>query len=167
MRWTASVEQGQTFQVESSANAWFINQTEIQPEISGSAESGFSVKTGNRYYAVFVKKVDTENQLVQLMINQKPVTVKLTSELDELLKSLGMGSANTKKVKDLKAPMPGLVRKILVSVGDSVQKGDSLLVLEAMKMENILKSPADGVIGSIPIKEGQAIEKNQTLIGFQ
>jgi biotin carboxyl carrier protein len=72
----------------------------------------------------------------------------------------------TKKVNDIKAPMPGMVLNILVKEGDTVKKGDAILVLEAMKMENILKSPTDGLIKKIAAVKGTAVEKNQLLIQF-
>jgi biotin carboxyl carrier protein len=83
-----------------------------------------------------------------------------------LLHSLGLDSLASKKVNDIKAPMPGMVLNILVTEGQEVKKGDGLIVLEAMKMENILKSPTDGVIKKIAITKGVAVEKNQLLIQF-
>jgi biotin carboxyl carrier protein len=62
--------------------------------------------------------------------------------------------------------MPGLVVEVRLKEGDTVQKGDALVVLQAMKMENILKSPTDAVIKKIHIKKGDAIEKNQIMITF-
>ena len=62
--------------------------------------------------------------------------------------------------------MPGVVVDIVVGVGDSVVKDDPLVVLEAMKMENMLKSPSDGVVKSINIKKGDTVEKNRILINF-
>jgi biotin carboxyl carrier protein len=62
--------------------------------------------------------------------------------------------------------MPGMVLKILITEGDQVKKGDALLVLEAMKMENIIKSPADGLVKKINAVQGTAVEKNQVLIQF-
>ena len=59
-----------------------------------------------------------------------------------------------------------MVLNILVGEGQAVKKGDSLLVLEAMKMENILKSPADGIIKKVVATKGTAVEKNQLLIQF-
>jgi biotin carboxyl carrier protein len=62
--------------------------------------------------------------------------------------------------------MPGLVLKVLVSEGDLIKKGEGLLVLEAMKMENLIKAPADIKISKINIKSGQIVEKNQVLISL-
>ena len=79
---------------------------------------------------------------------------------------MGLNAAISQKVNEVKAPMPGLVLRALVEEGAAVKKGDSLLVLEAMKMENVIKSPVDAVVAKIPVKQGQAVEKNQVLIQF-
>lgn len=60
--------------------------------------------------------------------------------------------------------MPGLIFEISVKEGDSIQKGDKVLILEAMKMENLMKSAGTGVIKKILVEKGQAVEKNQILI---
>ena len=90
--------------------------------------------------------------------------MKVEDEYDQLLHKLGMDKALTKKVNELKAPMPGLVLRILVEEGQAIKQGDSLLVLEAMKMENVLKSMGDGVIKQLKVKAGDKVEKNQLLI---
>ena len=107
------------------------------------------------------------NKEVALKLNGKLNTIKLTDKFDELLKSLGMDNLAVKKVLDLKAPMPGLVLNILVSEGDTIAKGDALIVLEAMKMENIIKSPTAGVIKKIHAVKATAVEKSELLISFQ
>ena len=63
--------------------------------------------------------------------------------------------------------MPGLILELLVQKGDIIQKGDPLVILEAMKMENILYSPADGIINDIIVKPQQTVEKNNILIKFE
>ena len=70
------------------------------------------------------------------------------------------------KINEVKAPMPGLVLSIKVSENQEVKKGDAILILEAMKMENVIKSPIDGVIKQIVVSEKQAVDKNQALILF-
>lgn len=64
----------------------------------------------------------------------------------------------------VKAPMPGLVLRVLVSAGDTVAAGQGLLALEAMKMENEIRAPAAGVVGSVAVLPGQAVEKGQVLL---
>ena len=83
-----------------------------------------------------VLQSDTTNKEYLIKVNGKKVEVNLRTKYDELLKELGMDSSAALRVGDLKAPMPGLVVNIPVEEGQSILKGDTLLVLEAMKMEN-------------------------------
>ena len=63
--------------------------------------------------------------------------------------------------------MPGLIIKIWVNEGDEVKKGDALLILEAMKMENVIKSPRDGKVKKLNVQLKQAMEKNQVMLEFE
>ncbi len=76
---------------------------------------------------------------------------------------------NFKKLKEseIKAPMPGRVLEIMKNPGDSIVKGDGILVLEAMKMENVIKSPVDGIIKKIVVEKNQAVDKNELLVEFK
>jgi biotin carboxyl carrier protein len=120
----------------------------------------------NRSYNVDVVKVNSEEKTLVVKINSVKFNLQLKDKYDELLHSLGLDNLATKKVNDVKAPMPGMVLNVLVKEGDDVKKGDALIILEAMKMENILKSPSDGHIKKIAINKGLAVEKNQILIQF-
>ncbi len=77
---------------------------------------------------------------------------------------MGPGGAD---MKELAAPMPGLVTRVLKDVGDEVKKGESVVIVEAMKMENELKSGVDGKIKEVKVKEGQSIDKNTILVIFE
>lgn len=78
--------------------------------------------------------------------------------------SVGSGSTSKKKVQKIKADMPGKIVRLNVAEGDQVEKGQPLLVMEAMKMENEIRSPGDGVVKFIRVKEGQAVESGAELI---
>jgi biotin carboxyl carrier protein len=67
----------------------------------------------------------------------------------------------------LRAPMPGQVRSVEVAVGDLVRKGQTLLLLEAMKMEIRIQSPVDGAVAALPIAAGQQVEREQVLIEIE
>ncbi len=67
----------------------------------------------------------------------------------------------------VRAPMPGLVAKVLVSEGERVVAGTGLVVLEAMKMENQLAAPGDGVVGRVAVTPGQTVEKGQLLVELE
>jgi biotin carboxyl carrier protein len=80
---------------------------------------------------------------------------------------MGMSAANTTKATKLKAPMPGKVLDVMVQPGQTVAKGEGLLILEAMKMENMLKAEQEGTIKSVNVSMGDAVEKNNVLIDFE
>ena len=91
----------------------------------------------------------------------------MKEQYDELLAELGVNGSDGSKISQVKAAMPGKVLEVNVKVGDKIEQGDNLLVLEAMKMENIIKSPQDGVIKSCEVKVGATVDKNQILITFK
>jgi biotin carboxyl carrier protein len=144
-----------------------INNQEFTIDRVKSSDNNWHILKEGKSYNIEILKVDKVAKQVDLKMNGKLNSVKLTDQFDALLKSLGMDNLAAKKVLELKAPMPGLVLSILANEGDTIAKGDSLLVLEAMKMENIIKSPTEGVIKKIHAIKGNAVEKNQLLISFQ
>lgn len=125
----------------------------------------FSVVINGRSFRVLVLKEDRENGTVRLRIGSRTCTVRLEEEQDRLMQTLGLDKA-ARKAGDLKAPMPGLVLNVLVKPGDTVKKNDPVLVLEAMKMENVIKAPGDGVVKAIAAEKGRPVEKGQLLIAF-
>lgn len=120
----------------------------------------------NKSFNVEILEQDRINKTLELKVNGTTYHVEMEDQYDQLLKKLGMDYSSSNKVKDLKAPMPGLVLKVLIEQGKEVAKGDNLLVLEAMKMENMIKSPTDGIVKKIAIKQGDKVEKNELLITF-
>lgn len=132
-------------------------------EVKGGS---FHVIKDSKSYSVEVVKADAEEKSFTVSVNGTNYQLAVKDKFDELLKSLGFDDLNDKKVNEIKAPMPGLVLDIVVAAGDTVKKGDSIIVLEAMKMENIIKSPTDGTVSKIAAKKGDAVEKGQVLINF-
>jgi biotin carboxyl carrier protein len=65
------------------------------------------------------------------------------------------------------APMPGLVVNVRAKVGDTVKKNQPVVVMEAMKMENVLKAPVDGKIKAVHVSSGQSVEKGEKLVEFE
>lgn len=120
----------------------------------------------NQSYNVELVELDKVEKQATIKVNGYIYQVKITTQLDLLLKQLGMDNLAASKVLQLKAPMPGLVLSVLVKEGQEVIKGESLLILEAMKMENIIKSPTDGTVQRIEVAQGDKIEKNTVLIKF-
>lgn len=117
-------------------------------------------------YQVEVVSWDKAAKAAEIKINGNNYFITAKDQFDLLLDKLGLSDQNTARISEIKAPMPGLVLKTFAAEGDVVNKGDNLLILEAMKMENIIKAPADVTIKAIKIKAGDKVEKGQVLMLF-
>jgi biotin carboxyl carrier protein len=104
---------------------------------------------------------------VVVWIDGHRIPVVVHDERDKLLERYGISSSESQRHHEARAPMPGLVVRLLVEEGQEVAKGDSLVVLEAMKMENEIRAEADGVVSSIHVSAGDAVTKNAVLIEFE
>ncbi len=121
----------------------------------------------NTSYHAEVVNTDFINKTYTVVVNNNEYVVSIANHLDQLIKEMGFEVGKAKVVNAIKAPMPGLILEINVAVGQEVQEGDNLLILEAMKMENSFDSPRAGVIKSIAVEKGQAVDKGQLLIEFE
>jgi biotin carboxyl carrier protein len=159
----------QTFEFEFSDNTCLVgtvNGVPFQMDLMNEKWAQ-NVIHDHKSYSISIVGFRPKEKSCVIQVNNQEILVSIEDRFDILLKQLGMDSVNNKKVNEIKAPMPGLVLSLNVSLGDSVAQGDSLLVLEAMKMENIIKSPSDGIVKSIEVVSSQAVEKNQVLIRFE
>jgi len=150
-------KEGKSFSVNGSILEWDIKKTE---------DRIYHIIKGGKSHTLELISINHEEKSIKVKLDHKITTLTIKDRYDLLLEKLGMNTEASNKIKDIKAPMPGLIFDIKVQVGDQVKKGDPVLVLEAMKMENILKSPGDGEVKEIKVKKGASVEKNQVLIQF-
>ncbi len=143
-----------------------LNDENFEIDSIRVGEQSFHIIRNNKSFRVDIVEVIWEDKIVNLKVNGNNYSVKITDPFDALLKEMGLENIGVKKVNNLKAPMPGLVLETKVVEGQEIKKGDALIVLEAMKMENVLKSPTDGTIKKIAVENGNTVEKNQLLIEF-
>jgi len=143
-----------------------VNAKDFEWNLLNNGSGSFHIISDNISYNALVIKADPKAKNFLISINNNQYKINVKDRYDELLKSLGMESNGATKIVDIKAPMPGIVLEVSVKVGQEVKKGDKLIVLEAMKMENILKSPSDGIVKACTVKKGASVEKNQVLINF-
>lgn len=154
------------FEVQKSKDNWLVGQNIQDWELTKVRDRHYDLLWQNQSFKLELVEVVEESKTVVLKLNNKHVEIQLKDRFDLLLEKLGMNFSKGTSAQDIKAPMPGLILDIKVKEGDVVQKGDAVLILEAMKMENILKSPGDGVVMAVKIKKGESVEKNQVLIQF-
>ena len=109
---------------------------------------------------------DPSSRRYTLKIDGEIKEVTLIDNLDLLIEKMGLNSTKTKKLSVLKAPMPGLVTGIKITAGQEVEKGTPLIILEAMKMENMISAPHHAIIKSVHVSVGQAVEKGSLLVEF-
>lgn len=109
---------------------------------------------------------DTAKRL-RIEIEGETFDIEIKDELDQVLELMGFGKASSKQVKEIKAPMPGMVLEIAVSDGQQVREGDKLLILEAMKMENSIMIQTSAIIKKVAVAAGQAVEKGQVLVELE
>jgi len=154
------------FQVSPDHDSFMVNEKILDWDIQKIEDRTYHIIKGGKSYSLELLSVNHEEKSLEVKLNHKITTLVIKDRYDLLLEKLGMNIQVSNKLKDIKAPMPGLIFDIKVKVGDQVKKGDPVLVLEAMKMENILKSPGDGEVKEIKVIKGASVEKNQILILF-
>jgi biotin carboxyl carrier protein len=163
----AKVNQSEFEIVLNGNNEGQLNGEAFKLDMIEAGTNRFHIIRDNQSYNAEIVNFDEVEKTYNIKVNGNIYSVALKDKFDLLLQSMGMDALASKKVNDLKAPMPGLVLDIRVKVGDAVKKGEPLIVLEAMKMENILKASADVVIKKIAVEKGNAVEKNQLLLLFE
>lgn len=130
-------------------------------------EREFHIIHHNTSYHARIVSTNFEAKSFRFKINGSFYTVTLADQYDELVERLGLHTQSALLIKDIKAPMPGMVLEINVEAGQEVTKDDQLLILEAMKMENVIKAPGDGIVKKIHIGKGNPVEKNQLMIEME
>lgn len=161
----ATIE-GHSFDISFDDDSILVDDEHFLWDLLKVEEGYLHVIHNHKNYRVLILNLDRVSKKVLLKINNKKYEVTLQDKFDLLLEKMGMNNANAGNVISIKAPMPGLIIDLRVKDGDAVKQNDPLIVLEAMKMENIIKSPGDGVVKSVKVTKGESVEKNQILVEF-
>jgi acetyl/propionyl-CoA carboxylase alpha subunit len=112
-------------------------------------------------------ETDITGKKLKIEIEGEIFDIEIRDELDQLLEMMELGSASSKQVKEIRAPMPGLVLEIAITDGQEVNEGDKILILQAMKMENSIIIHTGAKIRSVMVTAGQAVEKGQVLVELE
>lgn len=161
------VNNSKVFQIGIDKEVVEVDDKVLDFDIRSLGNNCFSVLYHHKSYNIEVVELDRIEKKIDVKINGHLYALNVADQFDQLLQKMGLDKLTQNKIVEVKAPMPGLVLAIKVKEGTAVSKGESLLILEAMKMENIIKSPADGVIKKVLISEGKTVDKNQLLMVFE
>lgn len=163
-----AVVNGHILNIEHSKKGVIVDGKEYLLDLL-SINNGKNIHLLYNDHSYFIELLDFDkaSKTYLLGFNGNTFEIGIKDRFDQLLHSMGLDQLKSSKVNEIKAPMPGLVLSIKTSIGLEVKKGDPILILEAMKMENIIKSPTDGIVKNIHVVEKQPIDKNQILITFE
>jgi biotin carboxyl carrier protein len=115
-------------------------------------------------YQIELLEANYAQRYYVLLVNGRRFQVQISDHYERLIQQMGLNTGNSSKQDVIKAPMPGLVLQVAVEPGQTVQKGDTLLILEAMKMENVIKAAHEGTVKTVKVSKGNAVEKGQVLV---
>lgn len=155
------------FSISEADGGWQLNGMPASPDIRQQPGGFISILHKGKSYKALVENVNPATKEVTLRINGQIYQVAIQEPIDQLLASMGMDLKASHKAEPVKAPMPGMVLKVLVEPGQQIAKGDGLVILEAMKMENVLKAAAPATVKGIRVQERTAVEKGTVLIDLE
>ena len=159
----ATINGNKEFTVEANS----LNETAVNWDLIEIRNQTFHIIKDHKGYNATLISFNTEEKTMILNVNGTEYEVAIKDKNDLLLQQLGISSKSSSAIQSIKAPMPGLIINISAQVGEEVKKGDTLLILEAMKMENVIKSPRDGKVKKINVALKQPVEKNQVMLEFE
>lgn len=146
-------------------NEILINGQKVQFEIHKVNPFFFVLREGNRVYRYTVNSKDEKQ--IGFLNEGNYFRLAVQTKLEKAIEEISSHQKGNETAFNVKSPMPGLVLKIKKQVGDPVQINESVIILEAMKMENDLKSPASGIIKEILIQEKQSVDKGTLLFRIE
>ncbi|MCX2720400.1 acetyl-CoA carboxylase biotin carboxyl carrier protein subunit [Lentiprolixibacter aurantiacus] len=132
-----------------------------------TSPTSYHVLVDSKPFTAQILQSDFHKKSYEIKINSNTYSITIEDKLDLLIDQMGFALSSARNISSIEAPMPGLILEISVEVGQEVQEDDPLLILEAMKMENVITSPRAGIIKSIQVSQGDAVDKDNLLIEFE
>ena len=154
------------FEIDTLDEQIKVDQQLVAIDYKMISDNKFHVLYNHSSYTVELVLDSKAEKRSIIKVNGTAYEVETEDEYDQMLINLGLKGLVQSKLLEVKAPMPGLVLNVLAKQGQVISKGDNLLILEAMKMENMIKSTTTGTIKEIKCMIGDKVEKNQVLILF-
>ena len=152
---------GQTFEIEINHDGRIlVNNEERRVDFKMISEALYSVLIDNASYEALIEE---REGLYNVLLGSDMYELQVLDERQQRL-SRSAGAAVASGEISIRSPMPGLIVAVAVSEGQAIKKGDPLIVLESMKMENEIKAPREGTVARIHVTKGDRVEQNKTLI---
>jgi biotin carboxyl carrier protein len=142
-----------------------VGEKILKAGISSIANNAYVLRIEDRVYEITANKLDQER--FGIIIDACYFDTNVRTRLQETANELQKNKSKMQHHSDVKAPMPGLLLKLKVKAGDEIKLGESILILEAMKMENELRAPASGIVRKIYFNEGQSVEKDSIILTIE
>lgn len=161
---TRSIIGADTFDIVIDDGLVMVDGVPSDLDIVEIGKGEFHILAGGKSLSVTAEKL--EGNSYRIHIGSSAVDVATFSKREVLLNKYGLEDHSGSHARSLVAPMPGLVLDVMVQAGQEVSKGDGLVLLEAMKMENELKSPGEAVVDQVLVKAGEPVAKGQVLVEF-
>ena len=157
-----------TYKVKTNGFLFSFTKDEIdKTDLVALSPVSFNLIKDHRCSSAKLLEANATAKRLTIEIEGETFDIEIKDELDQVLERMGFGKASNKQVKEIKAPMPGLVLEIAVTDGQEVKEGDKLLILEAMKMENSIMIQTSAIIKKVSVSAGQAVEKGQVLVELE
>ena len=136
-------------------------------DLVGPFEGIYHLLHGGKSYRCALLELHPYRKQILVSIDGRRISVTLADDYDRTVERLGLATSVTQQSNDVMAPMPGLILDVLVEEGQEVEAGTPLIVLEAMKMENVIKADGAGTVKEIKVNKGDAVDKRQLLIEME
>lgn len=145
-----------------------FNQQEAQSlDVISETNTNFHILYNNKSYKTKLIQDNFNAKKYTISINSNIFHLEISDELDLLINEMGYSESSSKTLNSVFAPMPGIIIDLKIKEGDTVNEGDTLFILEAMKMENAIVCPKNSKVKSVSIKVGDAVEKGKLLIELE
>ncbi len=145
-----------------------VKRNEIEVlDIIKTGNSNYHVLKYNKAYNIELLEADFLNKKLSISVNGNIYEIEIEDEYDQQVKEMGLLTVTSQKVNSIEAPMPGLIIDIMVEAGQEITEGTPLLILSAMKMENIILAEGDGIVKSVNAEKNEAVEKGQLIIEME
>jgi len=162
-----TVNDKNTFSIEQEGEGLVIDGIAADWDVSSQANGLVSVLYNGKSYTAIIEQIDRATKEITVSINGQVYKTAIKEPIDLLLSNMGLDLKAMKKAEPIKAPMPGMVLKVLVAPGQQINKGDGLIILEAMKMENIIKATTTAVVKAVKVSERTTVEKGMVMIELE